>query len=229
MAADAGKNLCAGTDKGIIYNIDSNGNEVWKHKIKGACDGGICQTPDGKFTIAGSWDTVHCYGTGGELIWISKITKKNNNDKTREIAEKICRSLKYGNENQNLNVMEFIDLISVATSAVDFLDSYMAATTSINNRDHNSAYEFLMKGIVSEKMIDSFASKIRNTNVINDVKSVNEESHILINNLMEKEKDYYETESKKDADALQSMIAYERLSEMYGILGNEAESLRYLD
>lgn len=153
--------------------------------------------------------------------------KYNNNDKTREIAEKICRSLKYGNENQNLNVLEFIDLISVATSTVDFLDSYMAATTSINNGDHNSAYEYLMKGVVSEKMIDTFAGKIRNTNIINDVKSVNEESHNLINNLMEKEKGYYETESKKESDALQSMIAYERLSEMYEILGNEAESSRF--
>ncbi|MBU4222268.1 MAG: PQQ-binding-like beta-propeller repeat protein [Euryarchaeota archaeon] len=74
--SDDGKNICAGTDKGIIYNIDSNGNELWKHKIKGACDGGICHSPDGKFIIAGSWDTVHCYGTGGELIWKSKFTKR---------------------------------------------------------------------------------------------------------------------------------------------------------
>jgi hypothetical protein len=151
----------------------------------------------------------------------------NNNVDTREIAEKICRSMKYGNENQNLDVMEFIDLISVATSTVDFLDSYLAATTSINKGDHNSAYEHLMKGVVSEKMIDAYAGKIRNTNVINDVKSVKEKSGNLINDIMEKEKDYYEGESKNDDNALQSMIAYERLSEMYGILGNEGECSRF--
>ncbi|MDP3013727.1 MAG: PQQ-binding-like beta-propeller repeat protein, partial [Candidatus Subteraquimicrobiales bacterium] len=74
--SDDGKNICAGTEKGIIYDIDSNGNELWKHKIKGACDGGICHSPDGKFIIAGSWDSVHCYGISGELIWTSKFSKR---------------------------------------------------------------------------------------------------------------------------------------------------------
>ncbi|MFH1127493.1 MAG: DUF5711 family protein, partial [archaeon] len=74
--SDDGKNICAGTEKGIIYYIDSNGNELWKHKIKGASDGGICHSPDGKFIIAGSWDSVHCYGISGELIWTSKFTKR---------------------------------------------------------------------------------------------------------------------------------------------------------
>lgn len=151
----------------------------------------------------------------------------NNNADTREIAEKICRSLKYGNENQNLEVMEFIDLISIGTSTADFLDSYLAATASISKGDHNSAYEHLMKGVVSEKMIDAYTGKIRNSNIINDVRSIKEKSDNLINDIMEKEKDYYEVESKNDDNALQSMIAYERLSEMYGILGNQEESTRF--
>ncbi|MDP3104174.1 MAG: hypothetical protein Q8M95_06155 [Candidatus Methanoperedens sp.] len=151
----------------------------------------------------------------------------NSNADTREIAEKICRSLKYGNENQNLDVMEFIDLVSIGTSTADFLDSYMAAAASISRGDHNSAYEHLMKGVVSEKMIDAYTGKIRNSNIINDVRYIKEKSDNLINDIMEKEKDYYEAESKNDDNALQSMIAYERLSEMYGILGNQGESTRF--
>ncbi|MBU4076474.1 MAG: hypothetical protein KKI06_07175, partial [Euryarchaeota archaeon] len=124
-------------------------------------------------------------------------------------------------------VMEFIDLISIGTSTADFLDSYLAATASISKGDHNSAYEHLMKGVVSEKMIDAYTGKIRNSNIINDVRSIKEKSDNLINDIMEKEKDYYEAESKNDDNALQSMIAYERLSEMYGILGNQEESTRF--
>lgn len=74
--SDDGKNICVGTEKGIIIDYNNDGNELWKHKINGTSDGGICHSPDGKFIVVGSWDTVHYLSVEGKFIWKYKFGKK---------------------------------------------------------------------------------------------------------------------------------------------------------
>jgi len=74
--SDDGKNICIGTEKGIIIDYNSAGNELWKHKVLGTSDGGICHSPDGKFIVVGSWDTVHFLGVDGKILWKFKLNKK---------------------------------------------------------------------------------------------------------------------------------------------------------
>jgi hypothetical protein len=71
-----GKNICIGTEKGIIIDYNSAGNELWKHKVLGTSDGGIRHSPDGKFIVVGSWDTVHFLGVDGIILWKFKLNKK---------------------------------------------------------------------------------------------------------------------------------------------------------
>lgn len=149
---------------------------------------------------------------------------KYNNDYSREISEKTYKSLKYADDNARVNTNsykkdELISLIAIANSVVNLLDSYAMAEVLINKGDYNNAYESLIKGVVSAKIINTYSEKISNNNIKNDINVVNEKSGNLMNSLLEKETNYYE--SKKDSDLLESMIANERLSELWGILGNE--------
>lgn len=148
-------------------------------------------------------------------------SKYKSIDDTKEIAEKMCSALTYGinNAGKTFKISELILLYSIGSSTINLLDSYTISENSINKGDHNTAYENLMKGVVSAKIITSYTEKVSDYNVKNDVNAVNKKSSNLMNSLLEKETNYYE--SKKDSDALQSMIAYERLSDMWGILGNE--------
>jgi len=150
--------------------------------------------------------------------------KYSTNDNSREIAEKAYKSLKYADDNARANTYtyrrdELISLIAIANSAVNLLDSYAMAEASINKGEYDNAYEPLMKGAVSAKIINTYAEKITDYNVKKDIDIVSEKSSNLMNILMEKETNYYE--SKKDSNLLESMIANERLSELWGILDNE--------
>lgn len=154
---------------------------------------------------------------------------KYNNDNSREISEMSYKSLKYADDNARANTNtykkdELISLIAIANSVVNLLDSYAMAEVLINKGDYNNAYEPLMKGVVSAKIINTYSDKIFDTNIKNNINSINEKSSILMNSLLEKETNYYE--SKKDSNLLESMIANERLSELWGILGNEEKRLK---
>jgi len=149
---------------------------------------------------------------------------KYNNDNTRDISDKSYKSLKYADDNARANTNtykkdELISLIAIANSAVNLLDSYAMAEAFINKGDYDNAYESLIKGVVSAKIINTYSEKISDINIKNDINVVNEKSSNLMNSLLEKETNYYE--SNKDSDLLESMIANERLSELWGILGNE--------
>jgi len=157
---------------------------------------------------------------------LEKLTnqKNSNNIESREIAEKVYKSLKYADDNARINVYtykkdELISLVAIANSAVNLLDSHAVAEASINNGEYDNAYEPLMKGVVAAKIISIYAEKISDNNVKKDIDAVNEKSSNLINILLEKETNFYE--SKKDSNLLESMIANERLSELWGILGDE--------
>jgi hypothetical protein len=149
---------------------------------------------------------------------------KYKNDNSRDISENCYKSLKYADDNARANTNtykkdELISLIAIANSVVNLLDSYAMAEAFINKGDYDNAYESLIKGVVSAKIINTYSEKISDTNIKNYINIVNEKSSNLMNSLLEKETNYYE--SKKDSNLLESMIANERLSELWGILGNE--------
>lgn len=149
---------------------------------------------------------------------------KYKNDYSRDISENSYKSLKYADDNARANTNtykkeELISLIAIADSVVNLLDSYAMAEAFINKGDYDNAYESLIKGVVSAKIINTYSEKISDTNIKNYINVVNEKSSSLMNSLLEKETNYYD--SKKDSDLLESMIANERLSDLWGILGNE--------
>ncbi len=155
-------------------------------------------------------------------------SQKYSHSSTKEIAEKMCSSLKYGDDSarkKTIKLDDLISLIAIANSAVNLLDSYLIAEASINNADYDNAYENILKGVVSARIINAYSEKVSNDKIKNDVTLVNQKSNNLMDGLLEKEKEFYE--SKKDSKSLQSMTAYERLSEMYGILGNEQERIYF--
>lgn len=154
--------------------------------------------------------------------------KYNGNSNTKEIAEKMCSSLTYGDNSARIKAIkldELISLIAIANSAVNLLDSYLIAEAYINKAEYDNAYENILKGVVSARIIKSYSEKVSNDKIKNDITLVNQKSNNLMNGFLEKEKEYYE--SKKDSKSLQSMTAYERLSEMYGILDNEQERINF--
>lgn len=156
--------------------------------------------------------------------------KNKGDDTTKKIADEMCGALKYsddkakqGGGTKNLN--QLIVLNSIATATVDLIDSYIDANKHINNKKHDLAYENLMKGAVSAKMIATYTQDVSDEDVIDDVNFVNQKSSILMNTIMETETNYYET--KTDSDLLESMIANERLGEIWGILGNGKKQQLY--
>lgn len=153
--------------------------------------------------------------------------KYANNDKLNEIAGKMCNSLTFGvnNAGKTFKIPELIQLYSITRSTIDLLDSYNSAENFINNGEHDNAYDHLLKGVVAAKIINTYSDKVSDNNVKQDVDFVNERSGNLMNSLLKKENEYYV--SMKDSDLLQSMIANERLSDMWGILGNEALRQKY--
>ncbi len=157
-------------------------------------------------------------------------SKYKSIDDTKEIAEKMCSALGYGINTaaKTFKISELILLFSIGSSTIDLLDSYIIAEDSINKEEHDTAYENLIKGVVSAKIINTYAEKISDYNVKLDVNFVNEKSSNLMNSLLEKETNYYESKKDSDSlDSLQSMIAYERLSEMWGVLGNDEKQVHY--
>jgi len=179
------------------------------------------------YTIASAKTTSKTVKVNSKMIFDPEIPKiicgqkYNTNTESKEIAGKMCSSLTYGinNAGKTFKISELILLYSVAKSTIDLLDSYQSAENSLNKGEHDSAYEPLMKGVVSSKIISTYSEKISDNNVKNDIRFVNEKSSSLTNILLDKETKYYE--SKVDSDLLESMIANERLSELWGILGNE--------
>jgi hypothetical protein len=123
---------------------------------------------------------------------------KYKNDNSRDISENSYKSLKYADDNARANTNtykkdELISLIAIANSVVNLLDSYVMAEAFINKGDYDNAYESLIKGVVSAKIINTYSEKISDTNIKNYITVVNEKSSNLMNGLLDKETNHYDT------------------------------------
>lgn len=157
---------------------------------------------------------------------------KKMGGETNKIADNMYFALDFADEKiktGEIGLDELITIISLTDSTIAVIESYSNAKPLIEQNNHDSAFEHLVKGSVGVKMISTYSESVTDKQIEDKINYINSNSHEMMETLIQTEAQYYESmiSDNQNVDAQQKMTAYSRLSELWNLMGDSEKEIQY--
>lgn len=162
-----------------------------------------------------------------------ELLEKESSGDSEKIVKNIYTALTFSDDetkkHPDTTLSELITVISLTDSTIDLVESYNEANKLILQKNHDSAIDYLIRGSIDVKMIETYSEQITNNQIKENINFIKITSNEMMGVLIQNEASYYENNIliSPNVNTLQKMNANYRLSELWGLLGNTEKESEY--